>query len=43
MDDVVNRLRPRTVPAGYTPHTWQSGEYNLYERIKMLKFDAYAL
>ena len=27
MEDVVNRLRFRTVPPGYHPHTWHPGWY----------------
>jgi len=26
-EDIFHRLRPRTVPPGYTFHTWKSGIY----------------
>lgn len=26
-DDVISRIRLRTVPAGYTPHAWKSGTF----------------
>ena len=29
MSDAVDRLRSRTVPHGYTPHTWTPGIYKL--------------
>ena len=28
MDDIIVRLRQRTVPSGYTIHTWIPGEWN---------------
>jgi len=27
MQDVVDRLRPRTVPPGYVFHTWKAGKF----------------
>ena len=31
--DAVDRLRPRTVPPGYTPHTWTPGQIHKAFRI----------
>jgi len=28
MKDIVDRLRPRTVPSGYTFHVWKEGIYD---------------
>ena len=28
-DDVIDRLRTRCVPSGYTPHVWNSGTRKL--------------
>lgn len=28
MSDVIDRLRPRTVPTGYTPYSWHIGIYS---------------
>ena len=29
LEDIVERLQPRTLPFGYTYHTWTPGEYLL--------------
>jgi len=34
-EDILHRLRTRTVPPGYTFHTWKSGTYML--RLALMK------
>ena len=34
-DDIIDRLRPRTVPSGYTYSNWKTGTYN-YNSIMLL-------
>ena len=33
MDDVVDRLRVRTIPSGYIPHPWTPGMYRSWAYI----------